>query len=167
MSPFRGVYTLKCTAPLDHHQAPRCFNGEPVLRPGPSLFEQLAQFSPACTCARRSEGVVPHRVRKNTGLQQDRLCLIQCHRIKRPAQGSTISTGTGRKADGKVSESYLTSCWWWRCNESAASWDLGKSLKTCNKLFLWASTRSNDCGWRKMQSLLMRATVTWPNVIPN
>lgn len=48
-----------------------------------SLFEQLAQFSPACTYVRRSESVVPHRVRKNTGLQRDRLYLIQCHRIKR------------------------------------------------------------------------------------
>lgn len=79
-----------------------------------SLFEQLAQFSPACTCARRSEGVVPHRVRKNTGLQRDRLYLIQCHRIRRPlrrkgpqsgrARDETLTAGsvkaTSRCADG-------------------------------------------------------------------
>lgn len=46
------------------------------------LFEQLAQFSSACSNVHRSEAVVPHRG-KNTqaspSFQQDRLNFIQCH----------------------------------------------------------------------------------------
>lgn len=99
-----------------------------------SLFEQLAQFSPACTCARRSEGVVPHRVRKNTGFQQDRLYLIQCHHIKRLARGSTISTATRWKADGKVGENDLTLRWWWRCSLSGVLWDLVMSFKNLQQV---------------------------------
>lgn len=109
ISLFTNVAISRCV-----HFKVHCSTGSPssgallqwgtCAEAGASLFEQLAQFSPACTCARRSEGVVPHRVRKNTGLQQDRLYLIQCHHIKRLALGSTISTGTRWKADSKVSE---------------------------------------------------------------
>lgn len=43
------------------NQAERCFNGEPVSRPGVMLFEQLAQFSSACSNVHRSVVVVPWR----------------------------------------------------------------------------------------------------------
>lgn len=76
------------------------------------------------------------------------------------AEGSTISTGTRWKADGKVSESNLTLRSCCLVPVSCALWDLGESLKACEKCFLWVCTRSYVRRWRKMPSLWMRLTLS-------
>lgn len=49
------------------------------------LFEQLAQFSPACSNVHRSEAAVPHGGKKtpaSSTFQRDRIYFIQCYRAQ-------------------------------------------------------------------------------------
>lgn len=103
---------------------------------GASLFEQLAQFSPACTYARRSEGVVPHRVRKNTGLQRDRLYLIQCHRIKRLQKVPQSARARDEKLTAKSvkATSHYAHGVWCQCLVPCEIWES-----------LWKPARSVSC----------------------
>ena len=83
MSPFRGVYTIKCTAGWITPSSGAWLQWGTCVEAEVMLFEQLAQFSSACSNVHRSEAVVPHRG-KNTGLPElsvagETLLYIQCH----------------------------------------------------------------------------------------
>lgn len=60
MSPFRGVYTIKCTVGRITPSSGALLQWGTCAEAAAVLFEQLAQFSPACTSAHRSERVAPH-----------------------------------------------------------------------------------------------------------
>lgn len=64
MSPFRGVYTIKCTAGWITPSSGAWLQWGTCVEAGVMLFEQLAQFSSACSNVHRSEAVVPHGGRK-------------------------------------------------------------------------------------------------------
>lgn len=64
MSPFRGVYTIKCTAGWITPSSGAWLQWGTCVQAGVMLFEQLAQFSSACSNVHRSEAVVPHGGRK-------------------------------------------------------------------------------------------------------
>ena len=74
-------YKVHCR--LDHSIKPSVASMGNLCRGRVMLFEQLAQFSSACSNVHRSEAVVPHRG-KNTGLPElsvagETLLYIQCH----------------------------------------------------------------------------------------
>lgn len=63
------------------------------------LFEQLAQFSPACTSVHRSEHVVPHREGEPGcpyRIQQNGLYFRQFHRMRR------LSNAADAKSSSKM-----------------------------------------------------------------
>lgn len=73
MSPFQGVYTIKCAAGRITPSRGALLQWGTCAEARVTLFEQLAQFSPACTSAHRSERVVPHRGGIKTRAAPDRI----------------------------------------------------------------------------------------------
>lgn len=64
MSPFGGVYTIKCPAAWITPSTPAWFQWVTCAEARVMLFEQLAQFSSACSNVHWSEAVVPHGRKK-------------------------------------------------------------------------------------------------------
>lgn len=111
MSPFRGVYTLKCTAPLDHHQAERGFNGEPVLGPGLrylNSWHSLVRHVRMCADLRVLYHTEWEKTQACSGTDSTLYSVIASKAWSPLAEGSAISTGTRWKVYGKVSEGHLT-----------------------------------------------------------
>lgn len=83
MPPFRGVYTIKCSAGWITQSSGAWLQWRTCVQARLILFEQLAEFSSACSNARVRGCGKEHRG-KNTGLHRlwwDRVHFIHCHQV--------------------------------------------------------------------------------------
>lgn len=126
MSPFRGVYTLKCTAPLDHHQAVRGFNGEPVLR------HRLRYLNSWHSLVRHVRVRADLRVLYHTEWEKTQAfsgtdsTLYSVIASNGPRAAPRSARARDETPTAKSVKAASTSHWWWRCSPSGALVRFGK-----------------------------------------
>ncbi len=145
MSPFRGVYTIKCTAGWITPSRGAWLQWGTCVEARVMLFEQLAQFRSACSNVHRTETVVPHRkkTQASPSFLQDRLHMdyhIESETLKLTLrnENSQKSMQIEQKTQhakymdicNSVNGSHLTSCTVSKC----ALWKILASLRELDEM---------------------------------